>query len=453
MFSKFQYEPLPLGNISLDDKNPRIVVQTPLTSQEAILAYLFEHEDLATFIRRIAHAGKNKGAERPYVVKKGTKYVVVEGNSRIAAYKVLAGLMKPPAAYGSQLPDVSDDLKSSLLVVDCTIAPNRDALLPIMADSHFGVGDKSKWGYLGSRKALHDEHASGKTIAQLGRAFGVSQADIVDYLLEYQLYLDSLKLNWAASEKARLLDPRVQFNPPVRFLQTKGHKELIGVTYDRANLKVVFADQEARRKFQHLIKKLVVNPQTGLGATATYLDAFKDYKPLQSGSSAGSGGSGAAQTNSTGTTTSTTPATQGSTSSGAATGGPKLGAGALFNYQVKLQNNLLKQLMKEASTINAKKLPSAATFLLRNLLESLLKHLIDQSNANPQKNQLSLETALTICKGTGVPLGLDEKKVLKDFERNHLDYLNLGSHGNIVPHPDRVFQIRDSIDQFIRKNI
>lgn len=123
MYAKFKYEPLPLGDISLDEKNPRIVSQTPVTSQDAIIAYLFEHEDLLSFVRRVAQGGKNKGAERPYVVKKGTKYVVVEGNTRIAAYKVLAGLLNAPAQYQGQIPIVSDDLKSSLLVVDCTIAP------------------------------------------------------------------------------------------------------------------------------------------------------------------------------------------------------------------------------------------------------------------------------------------------------------------------------------------
>lgn len=174
MFAKFKFEPLPLGDIALDELNPRIVVQTPLTSQDAIAAYLFEHEDLASFVKRIAHSGKNKGAERPYVVKKGAKYVVLEGNSRIAAYKVLAGLVKVPSEYQSQIPTVSDDFKASLLVVDCTIAPSRDALLPIMAESHFGTGDKSKWGYLGSRKAIHDEHQKGKSISQLSKAFGVT---------------------------------------------------------------------------------------------------------------------------------------------------------------------------------------------------------------------------------------------------------------------------------------
>jgi hypothetical protein len=443
MFSKFKFEPLPLGDISLDEKNPRIVSQIPLTSQDAILAYLFEHEDLATFIRRLAHTGKNKGAERPYVIKKGTKYVVVEGNTRIAAYKVLTGQLKPPAAYETQMPIASDDLKSSLLVVDCSIAPSRDAMLPIMAESHFGEGDKSKWGYLGSRKALFDEHEDGKSVAQLSKAFGLSQSDVTEYMLEYQLYLEALSLTWTPAEKDRLLDPRVPFNPPVRFLQTKGHKELLGVSYDRANLKVVFANSEARAKFHHLIRKLVINPQQGLGATALFYDVFKDYVPPTPPAPPGP----------TPPPPPAPPPPTPAPPSPPAPGGPHLKAWALFNYPVAVHSNLLKQLMREAADINAKRLPAAATFLLRNLLEALLKHIIDKSGANPSKAALSLEQAISLCKSKAVPLGADDKKILKEIEAQHLNYLNLGAHGNLVPHVDRVFQIRNTLDQFIKKNI
>lgn len=442
MFAKFKFEPLPLGQIRLDDKNPRIVSQSLLTSETAILSYLFEHEDLLAFIKKIAQAGKNKGAERPYVVKDGSKYVVVEGNTRVAAYKVLAGLLAPSKEFETQLPHVSDDFKASLLVVDCSVAPKRDALLPIMAQAHFGTGDKSKWGYLGSRKALYDEHASGKTVAHLARAFGVTQSDIIDYLLEYQLYLEALKLSWTPAEKEKLLDPRIQFNPPVRFLQTKGHKEAMGISYDRTNVIVNFTDKESVRKFHHLIKKLVINPQVGLGATAMYLDVFKDFSPANPPPPPPSPPAPPPP-----------PTPPPSPPPPPKPGGPKLKAGALYNYPVKLHNNLLKQLMKEASIINGKLLPASATFLLRNLLEALLKHLIDQSGANPSKASLSLENCLNICKGKNVPLGQDDVKVLKDFEKSHLDYVNLGAHGNLVPHPDRVFQIRDSLDEFIRKNI
>lgn len=444
MYAKFKYEPLPLGEISLDEKNPRIVSQSPIASQDAILAYLFQHEDLLAFIRRIAHGGKNKGAERPYVIKKGAKYVVIEGNTRIAAYKVLTGLLSAPKEYEGQVPTVSDDLKSSLLVVDCTIAPNRDSLLPIMAEAHFGSGDKSKWGYLGSRKAIYDEFKSGKTIAQLSKAFGVPQSEITDYLPDYELYLKALNLNWTVQERKKLLDPRVAFNPPVRFLQTKGHKELLGVSFDRANIAVKFNNSEAEKKFQHLLRKLVINPTQGLGATALYLDVFKDYTTQALSSPL------------TPTTPSPPPpAPPGSPAKSPppSPGGPRLKSGALFNYPVKVHSSLIRQLMKEASDINVKKLPGCATFLIRNLLEALLKHIIEKSNANPQKKALSLEECINLCCGKTVPLGKDDQKILKEFQNHHLGYINLGAHGNVIPNSDRVFQIRDLIDQFIMKNV
>lgn len=431
------------------------MVQKPLTTQEQILEYLFEHEDLLAFIKRIAHAGKNKGAERPYVVKSGSKYIVIEGNTRTAAYKVLAGLLKPSDYYSSQIPFVSEDFKSSLLVVDCAIAPNRDALLPIMAESHFGIGDKSKWGYLGSRKAICDEIALGKSQAQIGKAFGLSQAEVIDYLIEYRLYLEALDLQWTGAEKQKLLNPRVQFNPPVRFLQTKGHKEALGIEYDRLNLLIKFSDVESKEKFQHLIRKLVVNPTQGLGATAAYTDVFKDFESKIPSNKAGvghqnptpvTGQSASPSANQSGPSTPTV-------SANAPAAGPKLKAGALYNYPVKAHNNLIKQLMKECADINCLKLPASATFLIRNLLEAILKHIIDQCGANSKGSSLSLEGCLSLCSGNTVPLTVEDKKILKDFQKNHLDYLNLGAHGNIVPHPTRVFQIRDLLDQFVKSQV
>ena len=54
MYSGFKYDSIPLRDIILDDRNPRIVTQTKLSSQAEILAYLFKHEDLEAFIKKIA---------------------------------------------------------------------------------------------------------------------------------------------------------------------------------------------------------------------------------------------------------------------------------------------------------------------------------------------------------------------------------------------------------------
>jgi hypothetical protein len=156
MYKGFKYIAIKLDQIRLDPRNPRLITQKQLASEDEIVAYLFEHEGLASFIKVIVAEGRNPGAERPYVVQDGGHYIVVEGNTRVAAYKLLTGLLLAPEKYKSQVPHISRVLKNSLLTIDVSVAPNRDALMPVMARAHFGLGEKSKWRYLGSRKVLYE---------------------------------------------------------------------------------------------------------------------------------------------------------------------------------------------------------------------------------------------------------------------------------------------------------
>ncbi|MBF0268047.1 MAG: hypothetical protein HQL44_05610 [Alphaproteobacteria bacterium] len=445
MFSKFKYESVPLKDILLDDRNPRLVTQKKLTTQDKIVEYLFDHEDLSVFLKKVAAEGKNHGAERPYIVKTGSKFTVIEGNTRIAAYKLLTGLLSAPKAYATSVPNVSQGVKDSMLDVDCSIAPSRDILMPIMARAHFGKGDKSSWGYLGSRKAIYDEWKANKSISVLAKTFEVTQGDIRDFILEYELYNQVLGMNWTNEEQEVLLDPNVKFNPPVRFLQTGGHSDLVGISYDRTNLKVLFSNAEAKKKLKHLILNLVINPKRGLGATASYDDVFKDYKTsAKSKDGAGSGKSSTKGTKQGGGKTS---------SSGKGGCSSKPMPQALFNYISSMNNGLVDQLMKEAKNLNCKNFPAAGTFLLRNIVEAILKHIIDQQKANSLGVELSLEGSLSLCKSDKVKLPNDDKKVLKEFEKSHLSYLNLGAHGNVIPNSDRLFGARDCIDQFVKRHV
>jgi len=449
LFSNFEYASIPLQSIILDPDNPRIVTQIPLTKQSEIINYLFQNENLAEFISQIIKQGKNAGAERPYVLKSDDGYTVKEGNTRIAAYQLLCGLESPPKDFEDGVPAISEDFKNTLLVVDCTIVPSRDKMLGIMAHSHFGTGDKSKWGYLGSRKAVFTEYKNGKTIAQLSRIFERPKTQIVDYLLEFLLYQEALKLDFNKNEKQVLLNPAVEFNPPVRFLQSAGHKEKVGVSYDRTNISILFDRNDGQLKFRHLISKLVVSPQQNLGATASYDAVFIDYtapsapnkKMVQDSSSSGSGNGSSSKSGKDETTNGTSK--------------PVLKNHALFNYPVTKHSQLLETLMKEAKTINSQRFPAASTFLLRNIVEALLKEMIQSGGLNPDKRQLMLSACLDKCIGNSnkINISKDERKVLVEFKKNHLSYLNLGAHGNLIPNYNRVLSVRDAIDQFLKAHI
>lgn len=355
------------------------------------------------------------------------------------------------------MPHVSEALKTVLQTVACTLAPDRDSLMPVMAGAHFGRGDKSVWGYLGSRQAIYNEWKSDKSLAKIAKVFRLSQGEVKDLILEYQLYLKALSLGWTQKEKDVLLKPNVAFNPPVRFLQTSGHKAKMGITYDAANLKVVFA-AGSDKKFKHLIKKLVINPERGLGATATYDSVFSDYDESGSGSKASSKKGGEKKTGGAsgagGSTGGGSGGGSGSAAGGTGGGSTALKPGALFGYQPKKMNSgLITQLLKEAKEINSKKFPAAATFLLRNIVESILKHIIDDQGGNKTGKPHDLESALNHIASNSITLPTGDKKILAEFKKDHLAYLNLGAHGNVIPNETRLAAARDSIDQFVKKYV
>lgn len=292
---------------------------------------------------------------------------------------------------------------------------------------------------------------SGKSIPELSKAFDRTEGQIRELIVEYKLYLKAIDLVWTKGEMIVLANPAVEFNPPVRFLQSSGHKAKIGIGYDMANLEVVFNQADAEKKFKHLLDKLVIHPKRGLGATATYDDVFADYEE-DSGSAGGSskGGTGDSQQSSGSGDKSSSG---GSSDSGDSKKKTSLKAGALFAYPVTINSNLIIQLMKEAKDLNCIKFPSAGTFLLRNVVESILKEIIDQQKANPASKLLDLEGSLALCLSNNVVLDTSDKKILKEFLKTHVSYLNLGSHGTIIPNYERVMAARDCIDQFIKKYV
>jgi hypothetical protein len=440
MFDKFKYQVISLADIALDVRNPRLVTLKPLKNEVEIVDYMFAHENLANLLEKIAGEGRNVGAERPYVVKTGAAYTVIEGNRRIATYKLLTGLLKPSKQYLGKIPAVSDEVKQRLSKIECSIAPSRDDLLPIMANAHFGLGDKAKWGYLGSRKAVYDEYKAGRSVGSLASAFDRKKGQIRDYIIEYTFYLRSLAFDWTTEEREAMEDPSVEFNPPIRFLQAQGHKDKVGIEFDRDALEVKVADDVANQKLKHLIRKLVVSPTKGLGATASYDAVFDDFKPAtkpkeEAKSDAGpDGGSG----------DDPDPTKKPS---------PNLKSGALFNYPVTQHSQLIKQLAKEARNLNCQVYPASGTFLLRNLLEALLKHLIDAKDANKKGESLGLEVAIKLAITPAVGLSQPDKQILSEFRKSHLDYVNLGAHGNVIPNPMRLFSARDCVDQFVKRHI
>lgn len=65
---------------------------------------------------------------------------------------------------------------------------------------------------------------------------------------------------------------------------------------------------------------------------------------------------------------------------------------------------------------------------------------------------LDLEGALNLMIGQG-KLPQDDVKVLQEFKKTYLSYMNLSTHSTVVPNHTRLMMARDSIDAFVKRNI
>src|ERR1700722_9860990 len=92
-------------DIALDRDNPRINVEVG-DKESDIIRKLILYEDVQDLARRIAKTGLLPG-ERPIVVQENRQWVVLEGNRRICACKLLLSHQLIPAEFRKTFPRIT----------------------------------------------------------------------------------------------------------------------------------------------------------------------------------------------------------------------------------------------------------------------------------------------------------------------------------------------------------
>jgi hypothetical protein len=93
-------------DIALDRDNPRINVE-PSDKESDIIRKLIKYEDVQDLARKIAKTGLLPG-ERIITVHENGQWVVLEGNRRICACKLLLSPNLVPVEYRKTFPTISN---------------------------------------------------------------------------------------------------------------------------------------------------------------------------------------------------------------------------------------------------------------------------------------------------------------------------------------------------------
>lgn len=156
---------IPVGELDFDRQNPRLAEYgiTPNTSDEEIIAVLWDAMDVRELVQSIAASGFFEH-EPLIVATEGKKNIVIEGNRRLAAVRVLLN----PAivdSSGYEIPKLSASKSKKLQE------------LPTVKESR-----KSAWRYLGFKHvngpAKWSSYAKAKYIAEVHSLYEISLVEI-----------------------------------------------------------------------------------------------------------------------------------------------------------------------------------------------------------------------------------------------------------------------------------
>lgn len=174
----WQSKTLPVTSLHLDAKNPRLGRETGARAPREIIQHLFEHDKALDVAQSIVARGYFPN-EPLLAIREKDRYVVVEGNRRLAALKALK---EPGLLEGSTARQVEKLARrlidpQSIAKVPVIIAPNRRMTDRQIAGKHIGT-PVLPWRAENRASFILEKLEEGYDNAELLDELGFSAADI-----------------------------------------------------------------------------------------------------------------------------------------------------------------------------------------------------------------------------------------------------------------------------------
>jgi len=169
-----------LGELHLDTENVRLEHDDNKVEAD-ILNDLFANEDVLSLLRDITRVGFLTH-ELPIVVKRRKKYVVVEGNRRVAALKAIQNPMLVPA-FQARVKDAIKGLPhstiKSLAYIRVKVAPTQEQANELIAALHTG-NQRKPWSPARQAAFFQAQIDAGRTYDDLKRRYPT--ADVAKFV-------------------------------------------------------------------------------------------------------------------------------------------------------------------------------------------------------------------------------------------------------------------------------
>lgn len=221
-----------VGNLLLDPRNTRLPTAYQTGDQRALLHDLNKHEDVGTLAKSIAKLGLFPH-ERMVVMREGRRYVVLEGNRRLAAIKLLLtpDLAQTPAQVRMYRRLARRIDLAPLTTVDVVVVAGRLEAAPIIAALHT-KNPKRRWEAIQQARYYRELVEEGLTPAEVAELLAVTLGEVRSYLRTEKLYRVALTLDFPDPVREKLESRRFPLTTLDRFVESRIGQKFLGIRLD-----------------------------------------------------------------------------------------------------------------------------------------------------------------------------------------------------------------------------
>lgn len=206
-----------VSEVLLDSDNPRLFIESP--TQENILIFLANEEDAIELAKQIS---LNRGlplAEKPVLTIENGKYVVLEGNRRICACKLLLEPSLLPSKKRGKIPKIDWEMRNYLENLPVVLTPDRNSTEAFITMRHSGDRNVKKWSTIASIKRFVNRYTKGETITDIAKVLDEKTTDVKNGIrFFYFLEFVRNEINWTEDEKQKLAIYKLETSKLDRFL-------------------------------------------------------------------------------------------------------------------------------------------------------------------------------------------------------------------------------------------
>lgn len=257
----YEYKEVAVQDLLLDEENPRfassvlVKESTNKITQEMIIEHLLRYSDVIKLAQRINEVGELHGSEIITCTKKGDKFVVLEGNRRTCACKLLLDRKLIPEQYRNNFPFITEYAKANIEKVMVTTYPDRESVQAYLSDRH--IAGVRRWSALEKNNYYMNMFLQYGNVEAVKRHTSDSVSVVAKSIKKYQFFMDVF--NVLKSKYTSLEIEKMDYLPMVdRFMETLvGDDEEVGLNLEFDAVKLqYFCMPEKREVYDRILLKI-----------------------------------------------------------------------------------------------------------------------------------------------------------------------------------------------------